>query len=388
MKHGLIYVYGDITRRDDDNRIVEGYCFVNESVGKGQATIARAAMEAATKAYMDWGCVREMHGANAVGTANDGATPQLGVTWDDTGAFFRCKVVDDAAWEKTKQGVFKGFSVGVKPLVMRGNTVQKCDWVEVSLVDRPRDPDTRLSIARSESYNGETEFEVESEEDPVVRGAFKDGIADMEKSALRNAAWYRLEGVLWSIQNGDSNDKPTLVRQACSEFAEYIAPIIGRGELGTNELLLRLESLEAPVQLESIEVRADAAFVTRAETAEAEVTRLLTAFEGRGELIQRLATCMPAVEDEAEESMVARAVEMLNAPVVEQPPLRVTVTAEGLVKRMTDGSSADDVTRLEAIDAELTEVLRTDWTKKSEAERNAALTRVEALKHEKAALRS
>lgn len=378
MKHGLIYVHGEITRLDPENRIVEGYCFVNESVGKGKAKISRRAMEEATQEYLRWGCLREMHGANAAGTANNG-TPELGVTWDDTGAYYRSKVIDDDAWKKCEEKVYKGFSVGVKPLVMRGGTVEKCEWVEVSLVDRPADPDARLTIARADDYNGETEFDVVEEQEAEVRGAFKEGIADMEKSALRNAAWYRLDSVLWSIQHGESNDKASLIRQACSEFADYIAPIIARGEFGTNELFLRLESVEPNPEILQRAESVDG-LTTRAETAEAEVTRLQTAFDGRGELIQRLATVIPIVEDEEESAMVARAVELLGKPVTEQPPMRVT--AEGLVERLIGGDREAEATRREAVEKELAEITRTDWTKKTEPEKQSAFLRVQELKTE------
>lgn len=380
MKHGLIYVYGDITRRDDENRIVEGYCFVNESVGKGKATIARSAMEEATKSYLAWGCVREMHGSNAAGTSNDGERSDLGVTWDDKGAYFRCKVVDDNAWKKVQEGVYKGFSVGVKPIIVRGNNVQKCDWVEVSLVDRPADPDTRCAIARSEDWQGETEFEVTEE-----RGLFADGIDDMEKSALRNAAWYRLDNVLYSIQHGSDTNKAGLVREACREFGDYIAPIISRGEFGTNELFLRIDTIAPDNELlqraESVE-----GLTTRAETAEAEVTRLQTAFDQRGTLITRLSEVLSPVEGEDESAMVERAIELLAAPKTKQPPIGVHVTAEGLVKRITDGATEEESTQMQKLIEERTTILNTDWRTKSPEEKQAALMRVEEIKREVARL--
>jgi len=75
-----------ITRVDAEQRLVEGYCYVNAEVGDG-VNLTRAAMEEAAD-YMRWGAVREMHGPNAAGTA-------LGVEFDEKGAFFRAKIVDD-----------------------------------------------------------------------------------------------------------------------------------------------------------------------------------------------------------------------------------------------------------------------------------------------------
>lgn len=155
------HLFAPISRVNDEERIVEGHAFVNEVVeGEGGIRLLRTTMEAATPDYMRWGAVREMHQPSAVGTA-------LGVEWDATGAYFRAKVVDDAAWAKVKAGVYKGFSVGVLPRVMRGNQVTAACWAETSLVDRPKDPDAAFSVFRAEGVTAEEtapDAEVEVEE--------------------------------------------------------------------------------------------------------------------------------------------------------------------------------------------------------------------------------
>lgn len=153
-----IYLFAPITRVDEDQRIVEGHAFVNEVVeGEGGVRLKRTSMEEATPDYMQWGAVRAMHQPIAAGTAQ-------AVEWDDKGAMVRAKIVDDAEWEKVKQGVYKGFSVGVQALVMRGKDVEKCRWIETSLVDRPKDPDARFMVVRAEDATEETEVEVLDEE--------------------------------------------------------------------------------------------------------------------------------------------------------------------------------------------------------------------------------
>lgn len=143
-----LHLFIPITRVDDEERVVEGYCFVNEVVdGEGGIRLLRSAMEAATEDYMRWGAVREMHQASAVGTAlADGC----GITWDEKGAKLRAKIVDEAAWRKVKEGVYRGFSLGASPKLIRGKNVEKVSWVENSLVDRPKDPSCPFTLFRRE----------------------------------------------------------------------------------------------------------------------------------------------------------------------------------------------------------------------------------------------
>ncbi len=149
QKMAPIRVYFPIERVDEKEHIAEGYAFVNEVVeGEGGVRLKRTAMQKATDGYMKWGAVREMHEAKAAGTA-------LQVKWDDKGALLRAKIVDDAAWEKVKAGVYKGFSVGVRAKQMRGLNVEQADWIETSLVDRPADPDAIISLVRAATDAGD-----------------------------------------------------------------------------------------------------------------------------------------------------------------------------------------------------------------------------------------
>lgn len=159
MKPRILFAEIDFSRGlDDEQRIVEGYCFVNEDAGDGYVW-ERSAMEAASADYMTYGAVREMHGRVAAGTANNGVD-ELGITWDEKGAYFRGKIVDDAAWNKVKERVYKGFSCGIVPTEMQGNRVKSCIWPEVSIVDRPQDKDANIASYRAE-LGLKDEYEVE-----------------------------------------------------------------------------------------------------------------------------------------------------------------------------------------------------------------------------------
>jgi hypothetical protein len=124
----------------------------------------------------------------------------MSVVWDDKGALLTMKVVDDQAWKKVKERVYKGFSVGVKPLVMRGKDVTTCEWWDTSLVDIGKDKDATISVWRGSEIDPDAEIEVE-QEDEILRldeigGDFDDTIlrakwtTEKRKSTpLKNFGW-------------------------------------------------------------------------------------------------------------------------------------------------------------------------------------------------------
>jgi len=143
------YLFAPIRRVDESERTVEGYAFVREVVeGEGGLRLTRAAMERATPDYMQWGALREMHQPQAAGTTTE-------IQWDEQGAYIRTRIVDDAAWKKVVERVYKGFSVGVQGLVLRGNQVTACRWIEISLVDRPKDPGAVITADIEAAENDE-----------------------------------------------------------------------------------------------------------------------------------------------------------------------------------------------------------------------------------------
>lgn len=144
----------DRIERQGDALLVEGYAFVNETVtGENGIRLKRKAMENATPDYMRFGALREMHQRSAAGTC-------MAVLWDDRGAKITAKIVDPVARLKVEERVYKGFSVGVLPTVVRGKDVEMCEWSETSLVDRPKDPDA-LIVFRAAGYDPNQEFDVQ-----------------------------------------------------------------------------------------------------------------------------------------------------------------------------------------------------------------------------------
>jgi hypothetical protein len=296
--------------RHDDYLIVEGYVYCNESVGgEGGIRLKRSAMEEATNDYMKFGAVREMHGSNAAGTALD-------LTWDERGAKIRAKIVDRAAREKVEEKVYKGFSVGVNPRVMRGKDVEACTWVENSLVDRPKDPDA-LFLYRAEGYDPEAEIEVEVLDETSET-------ADVERSDEVSELVAEADGQGDSAPSGDepvtdapgeAEGDPAAAARAEEGPAEDPAPELTAEATADEERGQSSETVPVRENLEgkckkcgaecracSGEARAEAetllarvstletesiAALTRAKTAEADLARVAGELETReGELAQ------------------------------------------------------------------------------------------------------
>jgi phage head maturation protease len=128
--------YFPIAKVDAEERMVWGYASTEAQDDQGEI-IKREAVQAALGDYMRFANIREMHQLSAVGTAKEAGI-------DDKGLYVGARIVDPIAWDKVKQGVYNGFSIGGKitardPGDRRIVTGLKLD--EISLVDRPANPD-------------------------------------------------------------------------------------------------------------------------------------------------------------------------------------------------------------------------------------------------------
>ena len=85
-----------------------------------------------------------MHQPSAVGTG-------IEANLDQKGLWFGAKVVDDAAWKKVQNKVYRGFSLGgrvTKRDPKNPRHILGIDLVEVSLVDRPCNPDASFQLIK------------------------------------------------------------------------------------------------------------------------------------------------------------------------------------------------------------------------------------------------
>jgi HK97 family phage prohead protease len=133
--------------------LVEGYAST-EAIDSDGETILRSGLKEALADYMAWANVREMHGASAVGV-----TKQAEI--DDRGLFIVVKVVDDGAWRKVQEGVYRGFSIGGKIKErdsVNRKVIKRLALHEISLVDRPANPEAKFDIVKLADFSDAAKF--------------------------------------------------------------------------------------------------------------------------------------------------------------------------------------------------------------------------------------
>ena len=149
-------LYAEIAKmeaQDDGTVKVWGYAS-SEAVDSDGEVITAEAMKAAIPDYMKFGAVREMHGSNAAGTAIE-----INVE-DDGRTFFGAHIVDPIAVTKVKKGVYKGFSIGGGVTArdeLNKSQITGLKLTEISLVDRPANPDAVFTCFKADKPKDEEE---------------------------------------------------------------------------------------------------------------------------------------------------------------------------------------------------------------------------------------
>lgn len=156
-------LYAEIAKmeaQDDGTVKVWGYAS-SEAVDSDGEIIAAEAMKAAIPDYMKFGAVREMHGSNAAGTAIE-----INVE-DDGRTFFGAHIVDPVAVTKVKTGVYKGFSIGGSVTArdeLNKSQITGLRLTEISLVDRPANPDAVFTCFKADKPKDEEEADKDEDD--------------------------------------------------------------------------------------------------------------------------------------------------------------------------------------------------------------------------------
>ncbi len=146
-------IYGQIskvTKNDDGTLTVEGIAS-SDCVDVQGETITADAMKNALPDFFKYGTgnLREMHENIAAGTVESASVEDDGKTYIVT------KVVDPIAVKKVETGVYKGFSIGGSKLKGGYDAVTKTITAlrlsEISLVDRPANPESVITMWKSDS---------------------------------------------------------------------------------------------------------------------------------------------------------------------------------------------------------------------------------------------
>lgn len=187
--------WASITKVDEEQRIVYGDASTETpdaqpGIWKGEAyagdIIAMDAIAAALPDFMQWANLREMHQPSAAGVVIDASVE---------GSRFpiAAHVTDDQAWRKVTSGTYKGFSIGgqcqdAEIIKIEGRPfrrITKLSLTEISLVDRPANPQARITL-----YKGDVmaDQEVDATDETVIAKAADPAKVIAMLQELRNAA--------------------------------------------------------------------------------------------------------------------------------------------------------------------------------------------------------
>jgi hypothetical protein len=150
-------LFAEITKsqENDDGTITVGGYASSEVVDSAGEVIKADAIRDALPDFFKYGSgpLREMHQNIAAGAVEKAEVQADGRT------YIEAIVVDPASVKKVQAGVLKGFSVGGKCLgrdTAEPHVITKMRLTEISLVDRPCNPEAVISMYKAEDMNEET----------------------------------------------------------------------------------------------------------------------------------------------------------------------------------------------------------------------------------------
>lgn len=191
--------FAQISKVDDDERMVYGYASTT-SLDSQNERVSKLALEKALPDYMRFANIREMHTNSAVGVTESASI-------DDSGLYIGAKIVDDIAWNKVKAGVYKGFSIGGKCISKINDEITELRLSEISLVDRPANPECIIDIYKADCdmttiAKVEEREDVEPKEGEDKYGDVKFADAENKKYPIDTEAHVR---AAWNYINKEKN---------------------------------------------------------------------------------------------------------------------------------------------------------------------------------------
>lgn len=196
-------VFAKIDRVDETEHMVYGYVSTERLDNQGDIVL-KSAMQDAWSDYETWGNIREMHQPKAAGVLKVHRH-------DDKGTWIGAHITDPVAWHKVVTKTYKGFSIGGKWLARKGATITKLFIGEISLADRPANPEAVITLfkidkeptmtdeekAAADAAEAEGGSKVEKTETPADDNA----IAKVEGAiAKADGAFAKVEGALAKVE--------------------------------------------------------------------------------------------------------------------------------------------------------------------------------------------
>ena len=143
----LFGTFSKVTKQDDGSLIVEGIAS-SETVDSDGEVVKADAMRGALPDFMKFANVREMHQPIAAGKAIDCHVDDAGVT------HISAHIVDEGSCKKVEAGILQGFSIGGRATKRSRENAKHIEGIklsEISLVDRPANPDALITLFKMDS---------------------------------------------------------------------------------------------------------------------------------------------------------------------------------------------------------------------------------------------
>lgn len=190
----LTYAYAaDITKseRDDAGNLMVFGSATNPALDFDGDRCDPNWLKRAMPEWFEWGNIREMHGPIAAGVGVE-MTEAEGDDWQ-----VKSKCVDPVAAKKIEEGVYKGYSIGIKNGVRK--IIDGQPWIvdgiiaEISYVDRPCNPTAKLAFAKAVGM-GDLDLLQPVESAPVTPPVAEFTPEDREKALKLIAAAFAAPG--------------------------------------------------------------------------------------------------------------------------------------------------------------------------------------------------
>lgn len=214
----------EISRIDEDKRIIECYGTRGDVKDTFGTIIDLTSAAACMADYMDFPALRSMHNPVAAGST-------ISYEVDDKGVLITAKVVDDAEWNKVKEGVYRGLSVGGKQdyTVRAGKNIGRIkseNWKEDDVIHLKSITEFSLVDSPSNRGCGDLVYRISNKEETIMKFSEETDITRYagEEIGDTQSACYALTQIQYLLnkEKGES-DEPTGPEQIAALTAAIAA---------------------------------------------------------------------------------------------------------------------------------------------------------------------
>lgn len=209
------------------------------------------AVRAALPDWAEYGNIREMHQPIAAGVAIEAHVDDAGIT------HLGAHVVDPSSVAKVRAKVLKGFSLGgtvTKRNRKDKKIIEGIKLTEISLVDRPANPDARISLVKFDKRGrimakAGDQKPAAAKDEPLKKGMYDVGRL---ASLIQEIHWLRTNAEYERSAEGDSSTVPDQLKDWCAQgctilrdmVSEETAELLGLTDEGDDMLEVAAKKID------------------------------------------------------------------------------------------------------------------------------------------------